>query len=110
MALYEDGKIKFDDAFIEQFNSNDVREFLKIIRSNLVNRKNSPYCTVEHLLYNWSSKQLEKELFWYLLGKSNTTSKSYTKMSVRAMSESYEVLNKLREIEKQMTIENNWDE
>jgi hypothetical protein len=108
MALYQGGKIRFNDAFIAQFKSEDVQEFLRITRGNLVNRKNSPYCTLEHLLYNNPSFELERELYWYLMGKKNATSKNYIEMSVSSMSESYDLLKKLKEIEQQMKIDNKW--
>jgi hypothetical protein len=108
MALYLGGKIRFNDVFIAQFKSEDVQEFLRITRYNLVTRNNSPYCTLEHLLYNKPSFELERELYWYLMGKKNATRKNYIEMSVSSMSESYDLLKKLKEIEQQMKIDNKW--
>jgi hypothetical protein len=109
MALYEDGKIKFSDEFIDSFKSEDVREFLRITRYNMVDRKNSPYCTIENWLYNWESHEIETELYWYLMGKKNATVKNCIEMQVSSIAESYELIEKLREIENQMKKENGWD-
>jgi hypothetical protein len=108
MALYQGGKIRFNDAFIDQFKSEDVKEFMRITRSNLVKRKNSPYCTLEHLLYNKPSFELEQELYWYLMGKKNATRKNHIEMSVSSMCESYALLKMLKQIEQQMKVENKW--
>ena len=109
MALYEDGKIKFSDEFIESFKSEDVREFLRITRYDLVDRKDSPYCTIEHLLYNWKSHEIRTKLYWFLMGKKNATRKNCVKMQVSSIAEMHELIDKLREIEKQMKEENGWE-
>lgn len=109
MALYEDGKIKFNDEFIESFKSEDVREFLRITRYNMVDRKDSPYCTIENLLYNCESHEISTKLYWYLMGKRNATKKNCIEMQVDCIAESHELIDKLREIEQQMKEENGWD-
>lgn len=109
MALYEDGKIKFSDEFIESFKSENVREFLRIIRYNMVDRKDSPYCTIENLLYNWESHEIETKLYWYLMGKKNATRKNCIEMQVACVVEFHELIDKLREIEQQMKEENDWE-
>ena len=109
MALYEDGKVKFSDEFIESFKSEDVREFLRITRYNLVGRKDSPYCTIENLLYNCESHEIVTKLYWYLMGKKNATVKNCIEMQVSSIAESHELIDKLREIEQQMKEENGWD-
>lgn len=109
MALYEDGKIKFSDEFIESFKSEDVREFLRITRYNMVDRKDSPYCTIENLLYNCESHEISTKLYWYLMGKKNATKKNCIEMQVDCIVESHELIDKLREIEQQMKEENGWD-
>jgi hypothetical protein len=108
MALYEDGKVKFSDAFIESFKSENVKEFLRITRYNLVDRKNSPYCTIENLIYNWPIHEISTKLYWYLMGKNNATVKNCIGMQVSSIAESHELIDKLEEIEKQMKDENNW--
>jgi hypothetical protein len=108
MALYEDGKIKFSDEFIESFKSENVKDFLRVTRYNLVDRKNSPYCTIENLIYNWPIHEINNKLYWYLMGKKNTTVKNCIEMQVSSIAESYELITKLEEIEKQMKTENNW--
>jgi len=108
MALYEDGKIRFDDEFIKQFNSQHVQNFLKLIRFNLVDSKNSPYCTVEHLLYNKPVDKLMDELYWFILGQKNTDLKHVIEHSVDAILESGQLYEKLKEIRKMMEEENGW--
>ena len=69
MALYEDGKIKFTDKWIEDATPDeDLREFLRIKRYNLADRKNSPYCTVENLLYNNPVRDLCSDIELFLHG------------------------------------------
>jgi hypothetical protein len=108
MALYEDGKIRFSDEFIESFKSKDVREFLRITRYNMVDRKDSPYCTIENLLCNWKSHEISTKLYWYLMGKKNATAKDCIKAQVSSIAESHELIDKLKEIEKKMKEENDW--
>lgn len=108
MALYEGGKIRLNDEFIDQFKSEDVKEFLRIARHDLVASKRSRYCTVENMLYNWPTFELETKLYWYLMGKKNTTAKNCIKNGVSATAEAYELIKKLEEIDKQMCIENKW--
>jgi hypothetical protein len=111
MALYEDGKIKFTDEWIESITPDeDLREFLRIKRYNLVDRKNSPYCTIENLIYNFPIHEIRSDLYWFLMGKKNATVKSCIKMQVESIAESYELIKKLEEIEKHMEEENNWGE
>lgn len=102
MALYENGKVKFNNEFIEGFKSENVRDFLRIKRYNLVDRKNSPYCTIENLIYNFPIHELRSDLYWFLLGKKNTTVKNCIEMQVSSIAESCELIKKLEEIEKQM--------
>jgi hypothetical protein len=108
MALYEDGIIRFSDEFIESFKSESVREFLRITRYNMVDRKDSPYCTIENLLCNWKSHEISTKLYWYLMGKKNATAKDCIKAQVSSIAESHELIDKLKEIEKKMKEENNW--
>jgi hypothetical protein len=108
MALYEDGKIRFSDEFIESFKSEDVREFLYITRYNMVDRKNSPYCTIENLLYNCDVYEINNKLYWYLMGKKNATVKNCIEMQVSSIAESHELIDKLKEIEKKMKEDNDW--
>jgi hypothetical protein len=108
MALYDDGKVKFSDAFIDSFKSENVKDFLRVTRYNLVDSKNSPYCTIENLIYNWSIDEIRIKLYWYLMGKKNATAKNCIEMQVSSIAESHELIAKLEEIEKQMKIENNW--
>jgi len=108
MALYEDGIIRFSDEFIESFKSESVREFLRITRYNMVDRKDSPYCTIENLLCNWKSHEISTKLYWYLMGKKNATRKNCIEMQVSSIAESHELIDKLKEIEKKMKEENNW--
>jgi hypothetical protein len=42
------------------------------------------------------------------MGKKNATAKNCIEMQVSSIAESYELITKLEEIEKQMKIENNW--
>lgn len=109
MALYEDGKVKFNDEFIESFKSENVKDFLRIKRYNLVDRKNSPYCTIENLIYNFPIHKLRSDLYWFLMGKKNATVKNCIEMQVSSVAESYELIEKLEEIEKQMKEENDWE-
>jgi hypothetical protein len=108
MALYEDGKIRFSDEFIESFKSESVKDFLYITRYNMVDRKNSPYCTIENLLYNCDVYEISNKLYWYLMGTKNATAKDYIKAQVSSIAESHELIDKLEEIEKKMKEENNW--
>jgi hypothetical protein len=108
MALYEDGKIRFSDEFIESFKSESVKDFLRVTRFNLVDNKNSPYCTIENLLYNWKSHEISTKLYWYLMGKKNATRKNCIEMQVSSIAESHELIDKLKEIEKKMKEENDW--
>ena len=108
MALYEDGKIKLDDEFINSFKSQNVRDFLEIMRYNLADSSKSPYCTVENLLYNCPVHELMTKLHWYILGKNNTTRKTFVRTNIHAMIEADELREKLEEIENQMKLENDW--
>lgn len=108
MALYDDGKVKFSDEFIDSFKSENVKDFLHVTRYTLGDRKNSPYCTIENLIYNWPIYEIRNKLYWYLMGKKNATAKNCIEMQVSSIAESYELITKLEEIEKQMKIENNW--
>ena len=108
MALYDDGKVKFSDEFIESFKSENVKDFLRVTRFNLVDRKSSKYCTIENLIYNWPIHEIRNKLYWYLMGKKNATDKNCIEMQVSSIAESHELIHKLEEIEKQMKEENNW--
>jgi len=108
MALYNDGKIKFSDEFINNFKSENIKDFLRIKRYNLVDRKNSPYCTVENLIYNYPIHEIRKDVYWYLMGKKNATVNNCIEMQVSSIAESHELITKLEEIEKQMKLENDW--
>jgi hypothetical protein len=108
MALYDDGKIKFNDEFIESFKSESVKDFLRITRFNLVDSKNSSYCTIENLLYNYDVYEISNNLYWYLMGTKNATAKDCIKAQVSSIAESHELIDKLKEIEKKMKEENNW--
>ena len=108
MALYDDGKVKFSDAFIDSFKSENVKDFLRVIRFDLVDSKNSPYCTIENLIYNWKVYEIKNKLYWYLMGAKNATAKNCIEIQVSSIAESHELIDKLEEIEKQMKIENNW--
>ena len=108
MALYEDGKIRFDNKFIESFEDDLVRDFLRIVRYKLVDSPRSEYCTVEHLLYNQSASELQQQLYWYMLGRLNATCKGFEKHEVHALRNCVTLETRLHEIEKQMAKENDW--
>jgi hypothetical protein len=108
MALYEDGKIKLDDEFIDSFKSQNVRDFLQMMKYNLADSSKSPYCTVENLLYNNPICELIVKLHWYILGKNNTTCKTFVRSDIDAMIEADELRKKLEEIENQIKLENDW--
>lgn len=107
MALYDDGKIKFDDKFIEQFDGL-TQTYLRIKRSNLVDSVKSEYCTIEHWLYNQDIQEIEGELLWFFLGTKGTDLKSYIHNFVGSVVVTDVLIKKLREIEEEMAKENNW--
>jgi hypothetical protein len=110
MALYDDGKIKFDDKWIEETTSDeDLREFLRIKRYNLVDRKNSPYCTLENLLYNTEVNELCDDAALFLQGRKGMTHKTYEKIFVLVESIVWPFRKRLEDIYEQMKKDNNWD-
>ena len=110
MALYEDGKIKFTDKWIEDATPDeDLREFLRIKRYNLADRKNSPYCTVENLLYNNPVRDLCSDIELFLHGRKGMTHKNYERVLVETQCLLWPLEQKLKGIYEQMKIDNNWE-
>jgi hypothetical protein len=108
MALYDDGKIRFDDEFINQFDEL-TQDYLRIKRYNLVDSVKSEYCTIENWLYNQDVYEIEREILWFFLGHKNTTVKTCVGDFVSSLVV-YDVLIKtLKDIDEQMKEENNWD-
>jgi len=108
MALYDDGKTRFDDEFINQFDEL-TQDFLRIKRYNLVDSVKSKYCTIENWLYNQDVYEIEQEILWFFLGHKNTTVKTCVENFVSSLVV-YDVLIKtLKDIDEQMKEENNWD-
>lgn len=108
MALYEDGKVKFTDEWINQFNDDALRAFLILKRYNLVDSKRSKYCTIEHLLYNNSIEELREDAFNFMLGFKKTTTKNYEENVVRTSIVLHLFDNVLESIRQKMVKENDW--
>lgn len=109
MALYEDGKMKFTDEWIDSVTSDEsLKEFLKIKRYNLVDRKNSSYCTVENLLYNKDIDELIDDAYHYMCGYKKMTNKNYEKIFVEntVILDSFKKV--LQDIYSDMIEENDW--
>lgn len=107
MALYDDGKTRFDDKFIEQF-SPSIQQYLRIKRYNLVDSTRSKYCTIENWLYNCDIDHIEEELFWFIIGFQQTTAKTWIKNFVGCVHEIRLFIDELERIYQQMKEENNW--
>ena len=110
MALYDDGKTRFSDEFIDQFKEEGIRSFLRVLRYNLVDSIRSKYCTVEHLLYNKSVDEITDDLYQYLCGWYHQSEKNYEKIMVQNVVLVDELKVILKGIHTQMCIDNDWDE
>jgi hypothetical protein len=108
MALYNDGKTRFDDEFIDQFDK-FTQDYLRIKRYKLVDDVKSEYCTLENWLYNQHSDEIENELFWFFLGRKNTRVETLVRDTVFSHLDCNVLIKKLEEIEGEMQKENNWD-
>jgi len=110
MALYDDGKTRFSNEFIDQFKDEGIRSFLRSLRYNLVNSIRSKYCTVENLLYNKSVEDITDDLYQYLCGWYRQSEKNYVQIMARNVVLVDELKVILKGIYTQMCIDNNWDE
>lgn len=108
MALYEDGKVKFTDEWINQFSDDALKAFLIVKRYNLTLSKKSKYCTVENLLYNNRIDELIDSAYNFMLGHKRTTPKNYETNSVRVMIFTDMLEQILKGIYQNMIEENNW--
>ena len=109
MALYENGKIRFSDEFIEQFDDEGIRDYLKVLRYNLVDNVKSEYCTVEHMLYNNTVDEITDNAYWFLCGRNGMTDKNFATIFVRNIVIVDNLKKVLHEINDQICIENHWD-
>lgn len=107
MALYDNGKHKFNKEFISSFKSPGIRAYLKYVRQNDFYDYRSSVCTLEHFLYNNEPRDIYKEAYYFVLGYSRPGKDPIGK-NVSAIIATRSLMIRLKEIDKEMHQENNW--
>lgn len=109
MALYEDGKIKFDNNWINQFEDEALRAFLIFERYNLVDSVHSEYCTVEHWLYNETIRSILTRFRYFRYGWHKACPRKWANVTVQTSCVIFKLEQILKEIRLAMAKKNNWD-
>lgn len=96
---YIDDKVVFNDAWINQFSDQGLKNFLRIKLHTLdfVNSKPA-YITVEKLIDDNPIYELLSDAFYYMLGRKRTTYRNYIKSHVKILAALQEIEDILEKI------------